>query len=404
MKGVFSFCAALAAAASQAFGVFEALGDLPGLPYHTEALAVSGDGYFVAGAASESAFLWNPGVGLTPLLGPEGGTTTAYALNRDGFWVVGSQGTATLSEAVAWPRQGQILGLGDLPGGDHRSVATAISADGRIIVGQGTNASGAFPFRYEKDAGMALLGAPPSGWLSSFPHDMNPGGSVVVGECSTLSGERAFLWREHRGFELLPLPPESAGGGARAVDAQGRVVAGYSDRGDGLDAIYWLSGAVHTIPPVDPEQTDAEALDVTEDGSLIVGYAITPGGQEPFVYQRGGTSTRLIDFLALHQVLVPDGWVLTKANAIAKNGGFLLIAGAASNPLAHEEAWVVWIKLPPLSDVDGDERTNLVDFLILASSYEAEPGTALFDPRADLDRNYRIDIGDFLIVAAEYGD
>lgn len=396
----------MCAAVAPCFGVFEPLGDLPGDPYHTEALAISGDGFYVTGQAADIAFLWTPGQGLSQIRpnGVGGNQTTARALDLTGDWIVGDSRTNTTSLALAWPREGDPVALGDFPGGTLWSTATAVSADGRFIVGQGTNANGSFAFRYQKDTGLQLLGAPGSDWLSSMPQDMSPSGQIVVGECSTLAGERAFLWRSDSGFRTMPMTADSVGASAHGVDASGTIVVGERDTGSRLVAVFWEGIHIHDIPPLDDEQSDSVAVDVSDDGTLIVGYAVTPAGQEPFIYPRGGSTMRVADFLALHEIGPPEGWALTKVNAIVKHGGFIVMAGAASNVFAHEEGWVAWIKMPPLADIDGDGRVNITDFLILAAAYDSRPGEPRFDTRADIDRNYMVDVNDFIMLAATYED
>lgn len=53
-------------------------------------------------------------------------------------------------------------------------------------------------------------------------------------------------------------------------------------------------------------------------------------------------------------------------------------------------------------DVTDDNAVDLDDFLVLASSYEADPGSAAFDPRADLDGDGSVGLADFLILASNY--
>jgi hypothetical protein len=54
-------------------------------------------------------------------------------------------------------------------------------------------------------------------------------------------------------------------------------------------------------------------------------------------------------------------------------------------------------------NANNDEKVNIQDFGILASTYGKLSGDAGFDARADFDRNDKINITDFGLLAANYG-
>ena len=74
-----------------------------------------------------------------------------------------------------------MVGLGELPGGEVRSIANAVSADGNVVVGQSWSAGGSEAFRWTAATGMVALGELAGGIDGSIATATNADGSILVG-------------------------------------------------------------------------------------------------------------------------------------------------------------------------------------------------------------------------------
>src|SRR5262249_26551175 len=73
---------------------------------------------------------------LTPLGDLPGGEfrSVANGVSADGSTVIGFSGLGAGQEAFRWTSAGGMVGLGDLSGGDFESSANGVSADGSVVV------------------------------------------------------------------------------------------------------------------------------------------------------------------------------------------------------------------------------------------------------------------------------
>ena len=144
---------------------FEPLGTHPKYTI-SQATAVSGDGYYIAGTSgvpvpserplpSARAFRWTPAVGLRDLGSPpdRSGYSKAAGISSDGNVIVGE----FEGEAFRWTSAEGMVTLGFLPG--HRfSSATDVSRDGSRIIGFSTNLAGTYyAFLWTPEMGMRRL-------------------------------------------------------------------------------------------------------------------------------------------------------------------------------------------------------------------------------------------------------
>jgi probable HAF family extracellular repeat protein len=163
------------------------LGDFPGGDFQSTAYDVSGDGEVVVGYGSIDGslvpFRWTQDDGLTPLeLFPNGGGR-AYGVSVDGSVIVGEAVTSNGLEAVRWV-DGEVTGLGDLPGGAFLSRAQGVTADGKVIVGDSQVTPGGLlsAFRWTSETGMVGIGEPAN--RSSVALAASADGSVIVGRAA----------------------------------------------------------------------------------------------------------------------------------------------------------------------------------------------------------------------------
>jgi uncharacterized membrane protein len=251
------------------------LGDLPGGGSSSLARAVSADGSTIVGqGASESgleAFKWTAGGGMTGLGDLPGGSffSFAYDASADGAVIVGESDSTestcfACAEAVVWTADGDMIGLGDLPGGVFRSSARGVSADGQFVVGQGFGESGGEAFIWTQDTGMSGLGSSTDAFTESIALDVSADGSVVVGFGATDTGQAAFIWDATSGMRVL----------------QEVLTADF-----GLDLDGWRL------------QT---ATAISDDGRVITGIGINPSGAtEAWIAQVPEPSIALLLSVAL---------------------------------------------------------------------------------------------------------
>jgi probable HAF family extracellular repeat protein len=101
-------------------------------------------------------------------------------------------------------------GLGDLPGGDFRSVALGVSADGSVVVGRGSSDAGQEAFIWDGARGMRNLqevlvkdyglGAALAGWTLKSAKAISADGTSIVGYGINPAGQTE-AWRA-----VIPAP------------------------------------------------------------------------------------------------------------------------------------------------------------------------------------------------------
>ena len=228
---------------------FVGLGDLPGGIYQSVPFDVSDDGSVVVGRSrttdfGDEAFRWTQATGMVRMADQAGGhfnsIGTAYGVSADGSVIVGvgrltPPGTFGGTEAFRWTEAGGFVGLGDLPGGVHFSVAKGVSADGAIIAGSSSEDGPlAQPIEHTvrwSSGTMANLGG--LGGAYSYPGAMSGDGSTIIG----ISDVKEYRWTQATGMVALTA-------------------------GDGF--------------------TTARFLGLSHDGSVMVGAGSSTNGSEAF--------------------------------------------------------------------------------------------------------------------------
>ncbi|MBW2540564.1 MAG: PEP-CTERM sorting domain-containing protein [Deltaproteobacteria bacterium] len=238
-------------------GVMTGLGFLAadGIDYHSEALAVSGDGSVVVGLASntdpsdptqsvDEAFLWAGGVmtGLGFLqVDTKDVRSEATGVSYDGSTVIGTSNVdhpdvpdTSVQQAFVWA-DGVMTGLGflaDSPGPYH-SIATAVSADGSVVVGESKLITGpeAFVWTSESNEMRSLrevleadLGVDLTGWTIDNPPVISSDGNTMIALATNPDGEvEAFV-------TYLPEPAGGIYAGIALLSWLGRRRAARSKR------------------------------------------------------------------------------------------------------------------------------------------------------------------------------
>jgi len=255
--------------------------------------AVSGNGSIISGDGSLGSFRWTESGGLE--FPQELESALIYDISFDGTVMVG----ALANEAILWTEQDSVIGLGYLPGGSFRSLASAVSEDGLVVVGKAMSSSGLEAFRWTQTDGMIGLGDLEGGNFESLAYDVSIDGSVVVGKGESESGFEAFRWEND-------------------------VMTGLGD----------LEGGIF----------GSEAYGVSADGSVIVGQSNSDLGIEAFIWDEDNGMRKLQDVLENIFQLDLTGWTLQGAYGISANG--LTIVGEGINPVGDTEAWIATVPEP----------------------------------------------------------
>jgi probable HAF family extracellular repeat protein len=360
-RTVFAFaCVCIAAPRLRGDFFFTGLGDLPGGVEGSAGNGLSADGMVVVGVANEAfqksaagieAFRWTRDGGMIGLgLLPGGDFSGAFGVSPDGVVVVGRSGSSDFEwfEATYWTANDGMVGLGDLPGGERFSIAYGASDGGAVIVGHATSAMGGEAFRWTKQDGMTALGHLPGGGSAvlTVADDVSADGSVVVGTDQIGLGVQAFRWTPDSGMQGLGYLP----GGfpislASAVSADGSIVVGNASSANGLEGWVWTeqAGMVGLGDfPGGPFQSFAS--DISGDGEVVVGRGYTDESEAAFVWdaQHGMRDLRLLLASWLGDQL--DGWTLIEASSVSYDGQ--VIAGWGYNPGGRNEAWIAHIPEP----------------------------------------------------------
>ena len=182
-------------------GGMVALDDLPGGWFYSTNYSISDDGQFSCGQVaiegSANAALYTNQNGWQMIHSTSGEQSNAYALSRNGQWVVGTRSYLPfngIGDAYRWSAGTGLEFIGDLPGGATFSRAYGISNDGQVVVGEGTSDSGTEAFRWTPAGAMSSLGDLAGGAVNSIADSLTSDGQLIVGYGTSAAGQEAVLW------------------------------------------------------------------------------------------------------------------------------------------------------------------------------------------------------------------
>lgn len=333
---------------------FQGLGYLAGYTA-SGATSVSADGSVVVGTASTAgaveAFRWTAAEGMIGLGDLPGGNHRSLGnrVSADGSTVVG-EGDTGQYHAYRWTAEEGMVDLGWFPGHPDISCACGVSGDGSIVVGRASTGSHSEAFRWTEDGGMVPLGSLPGGSSSSSALDISSDGCVIVGVASAAAGREAFRWTQSDGMlglgDLPGGPHDSFGW---PVSADGQVIVGGSDSSNGNEAFRWTEqagmvglGALWYYYGFG----SSVAADANTDGSIIVGESVIDvyGNTAPFIWDEQHGMRNLQDVLVDDYGLDLTGWSLASALGISDDG--TAIVGYGDGPDGRREAWVARVPEP----------------------------------------------------------
>jgi tripartite motif-containing protein 71 len=313
---------------------FSGLGDLPGGPYLSCPLAISSDGSVVVGYSMSTkgtrAVRWQNGA-ITDLGMLPGGDVSgiAHGLSSQGLVVVGQAEAVSGSVAFLWenasskPLDGLVA--------KKASGAWGVSADGSVVVGQMTSDSGTEAFRWTAGNLMAL-GDLPGGRFQSIAYGVSADGAVIVGTGQSASGDEACVWKNGETISLGHLPggPSSQ---ATAVNANGTVVVGRSESIWGVEAFRWQNGSMLGLGGLSAHNDlMSYASGVSADGSIIVGTSEDDTDTlAAFIWDADRGMRSLQEVLASDLGVDLTGWKLSEASGVS---------GSGINPHGDNEGWI----------------------------------------------------------------
>lgn len=369
---------------SQSEGM-QGLGDLPGGTFNSNAFGVSADGSVVVGSSEaengrDLAFIWTEADGMQPLFSGGTDNATAVDVTADGSVVVGTTFPADNSRSEAFRfTPGNREDLGDLPGGDFRSVARAISADGTIVVGTGHTDDGFEAFVVSQfgvmlnvkdvleegygldltgwtlteatdvthtEAGVTIVGeginpdGQQEGWRAALPrfpgvgdlpggvfisevNDVSANGSVAVGRGFSDNGSEAFRLEDGVLESLGDLDGGIFTSQAHAISADGTVVVGEGFSGEGFEAFRWTENeGLVGLGDLPGDDFFSEAHAVSANGGVVVGRGDSDEGFEAFRWEDGNLEG-LGDF--------PGGSFFSEANGVSADGSVVVGRGSSDN-------------------------------------------------------------------------
>jgi probable HAF family extracellular repeat protein len=308
--------------------------------------------------AGIQAYRWSSAAGLQALGDLSGGNflSEAYAVSADGSVVVGYSNSQYGDEAFRWTVGGGITGLGDFSTGGldtFESRAYGVSADGSVVVGYGNY--GAFaPTAFRWTGGvmsqLGLIGSGSDFLAPQFGRAVSADGTVVVGQGqnNSPSNYQAYRWTTAgTGVKLGDLPGAAVTSQAFGVSSDGSVVVGIGQPAVGREAFRWTN-ADGLVPLGNLGSNYSEAHAVSANGSVIVGNGYTSVSApytEAFIWMPQSGMLNLRTYLMSQGVSGLDNWILTSADAITPDGR-TIVGHALSPDITKSAAWIVTIPEP----------------------------------------------------------
>ena len=321
---------------------FSELGFLQGFDSANNPMSMTDNGDAVLGwsisvDSARAPYLWQRGIGISPLSNLITGPIDDIAMSGDGASIFVAHGT-TVSR---WTQASGQTPLFDSPVPAYAVQLSGSSSDGRTLAGQLYSDGGpgmparvrAFAWRDGTglqiiDDGFVIRGVSPDGNFLA--------GHRVVDANNALNDA---IRRSIVGVETV-VTDDFPFADATALSQDGLAVIGTSHS----SGFYWTSTSLETPIGMLPMQSDATSpLDISSDGSIVVGYA-EGAPQGAFIWDASN------GIRSIYQILLDEGvdvsqYTLGPARFVSAGGD--TIVGTAPNGIGGEYAWVATIVPEP---------------------------------------------------------
>jgi probable HAF family extracellular repeat protein len=322
--------------------------------------ALSADGSVAVGAnivmPVSVSFRWTREGGRNDFGAVAGSSNSALGISGDGTIIVGAEAILNgQSHTYRRVGSGPFEDLGYVPN-YARGRASGVSRDGSIVVG--TNERGQFSnvdgqaFRWTPQTGVVGLGFLRTQGTYSEALAISQDGTTIVGNSQSFGSGgpmEAYYWREGVGMQALPGLPNAPFVWTRAyaTNADGRFVVGSATATTFTShAMRWATGEGFVDLGTYPGYRTAEAVGVSDNGRTIVGGLDSSSTlpATPFVWTEGVGMELMSAFLARNGVVMPEGVIITRCNAISGDG--LTFAGIAFRSDLGSQGFVATIPAP----------------------------------------------------------
>ncbi len=230
-----------------------------------------------------------------------------------------------------------LVGLGDLPGGNFQSTAYAISVDGSTIIGESETEGADQPFAWTADTGIFSLGVLPFG-TDGIGYGVSEGGVSIVGSIRFPAvNQQAFVWNANDGYLAIGNLGGNGSTEAFGISEDGNVVVGESFNTNGQDeAFYWsVTTGIRGLGNLAGDTSASSSANATSaNGQVIVGSSENSAGDcEAFYWTDQTEMVGLGD--------LPGGSIFSTATDI--NGNGTVIVGYSRSAIGDFEAfrWTV---------------------------------------------------------------
>jgi len=382
--------------------------ELPSWAAEANLSGISGDSHVATGSMFDAAryvrvpFFWtasNPFTALPMARGYYSGITEG--INFDGSIIIGtcsgdSGSGGVRREAVYWTSNGEVVGLGDLPGGAFWSEAHSVSADGSVIVGEATPATIVEAFRWSANTGMVSLGVL-LGSRSSSATFVTADGQKILGYCYGATGGQPFVWNQVHGMRTLRdflVEDYNMGGviagwrldSAIALSADNRAMIGM-----GSDPLGNSTAWVIRFTPPPFILSGRITLQAAVDQAQPLSFRFTPqDGTPAFTLVATLNSDRTFSLSGLpakeYDVHIKGRKWLTKKISVDMRGGDVTGINVTLRG----------------GDANDDDSGDILDLLLLIAHYNQTREDVGYLEAADFNCDEACDIIDLLLLVGNY--
>lgn len=224
--------------------------------------------------------------------------------------------------------QGQAFfaGLGDLPGGEYRSIAYDISPEGSCVVGFSAGTNGSWQaFRWTRAEGMVALGSYPDSPVSqSIAFAVSRNGEAIVGRYMPLGGQFPYYsmkWTPTEGMGPL-YGPETDAHSTEDIDASGvtsALVYFCTDGSCPIQNLVWVDSSNYTVLPMGPGEVFRSGImtAISDDGRAVVGTGVNAAGRTHAF--RWMAETGMVDIPSL-----PGGVDVSEGTGVSADGAAVI--------------------------------------------------------------------------------